>query len=230
MEGRTLSYPSGGSDALRAQELEQFAHDLRNLVLPILSSVELVMESGELSPQQKARLKTVLHQIDRVECLIEDALWLAHESTSHHPVHVPSLVKDVVARAKMNSKPEVRCLFLTGGTGYVAGSESRLWRAVYNLVLNSVQAVREHGQVLVRVLFDEGGEHIRVDIVDSGPGIPKEIQDRIFAPSGSTQGCHLGIGMRLAKQIVEAHGGTLSIESEPAKGTVVSIRLPLLSK
>lgn len=224
-----MRYLSPGQDPLPRQELVQFAHDLRNLTLPILSSVELLMESEELSGPQKERLQTILRQIDRVQCLIEDVLWLAHESHSRHPVHVPSLVRDVVARAKMNCRAEVRCLFLTGGVGYVAGSESRLWRAVYNLVLNAVEAVRESGEVLVRVLFDGGAETIAVDIVDSGPGIPKEIQDRILGPGASTKRSHVGIGLRLAKQIIEEHGGALSIESQPSKGTTVSIRLPVLT-
>lgn len=215
---------------LHRKELLQFAHDLRNLILPILASAELLLESEKLSPQQKARLETIVRQIDRVERLVEDALWLGHESGSHHPVSIRSLVRQVVERVTTDSKIQVRCLFVTEDTLYVAGSESRLWRALYNLVLNAADAIGESGHVIVRVSLDESADRVSIEVEDTGPGIPPDIVENIFSRFFTTKKSHPGLGLSLAKEVIEDHRGTISVESQIDKGTTFFVRLPLLSK
>ena len=230
-EGRKKPHSKPGDDsALRRKELLYFAHDLRNLLSPVLGSAELILESGEASPRQRVHLETISRQLDRIMRLIEDTLWLGHESASQHPVNVSSLVREAAERVRTDSKAQVRCLFLTRDEGYVAGSESRLWRALYNLVLNSAEVAGESGEVLVRVFLDESHDEIGIDIQDTGPGIPENLRARIFDPSITTKEHHSGLGLALTKAIIEQHRGTISVHSEEGKGTLISIRLPLLSK
>lgn len=215
--------------SLQRMELLEFAHDLRNLLVPALGSIELLIESGELSQDQKTRLNVVLRQIDRITRLVEDVLWLGHEAGSHHPVDVGRLVKEVSERVETDCRVGVRCIFLAHDSLYVAGSEPRLWRAVYNLVLNAAEAAGKSGDVVVRVLLGSMPETVEIEVEDSGPGIPAGVREKIFDPSFTSKFYHRGLGLCLAKQVIEKHKGSLRIESGSRRGTILKVALPLLS-
>jgi two-component system, NtrC family, sensor kinase len=101
-----------------------------------------------------------------------------------------------------------------------------------NLLLNAVQAMEEKGDgtgvVTVRTRALNDG--VLVEVEDTGPGIPPEIQERIFEPGFTTKGgsrMGMGLGLIITRQIVDRHGGKLSVESEPGQGATFSVQLPL---
>ena len=101
----------------------------------------------------------------------------------------------------------------------------RLRQAFANLARNAVEAMERTGGVLaIEVQAAPDGCWIR--FTDSGPGIPADIRDRIFAPFFSTKPRGSGLGLAWCRKVVDAHGGILDVESEPGKVTVFSIRLP----
>lgn len=225
-----MSRPHQDRDgALHRRELLQFAHDLRNLILPILASAELLLESQELSPQQQGRIQTILQQVNRVQTLVEDVLWLGHDSPTHQPVDILSAVNQVVERIRAATKVPVQCLFVSEEPLYVAGSEARLWRAFYNLVLNAAEAAGESGHVLVRVLTNVDSDRVRIEVEDSGPGLSRDLQAKMFSPFFTTKASHAGLGLSLAKEVIESYGGTISLASERNRGTTFRVQLPLLS-
>jgi two-component system sensor histidine kinase HydH len=85
------------------------------------------------------------------------------------------------------------------------------------------------GEGRIRVSVNASGPFGEVMFVDAGPGIPPEIREKIFTPFFTTKARGTGLGLPTAKRFVEAHGGTIAIECPPAGGTIVTIRLPLLS-
>lgn len=99
-----------------------------------------------------------------------------------------------------------------------------------NLLLNAVQALEEHsdgrGTVTIRTRPAEDG--VRVEVEDDGPGMTPEVLDRIFEPGFTTKGARVGMGLGLiiTRQIVDRHGGTLSVESAPGEGTTFSVFFP----
>jgi two-component system, NtrC family, sensor kinase len=96
-----------------------------------------------------------------------------------------------------------------------------------NLLTNAVQALRDKGTIRVVTRAAEGGVEVRV--IDDGPGIPIGIQKRIFDPFFTTKpvGEGTGLGLSISRKIIEAHHGTLSLDSAPGKGTEFRIWLPL---
>lgn len=85
------------------------------------------------------------------------------------------------------------------------------------------------GKLHVHILKKEDPPHIEIEVRDTGPGIPTEIQDEIFKPYFTTKTTGTGLGLVISKQIVERHGGTLSFTSHSGSGTSLFIHLPDLS-
>ncbi|MFQ5664139.1 MAG: ATP-binding protein, partial [Terriglobia bacterium] len=168
-----------------------------------------------------------VQQIDRVESLIEDTLLVSDESSCNRPVDILSVLKQAAERVTADSKTKVWCLFPTAGSLYVSGNEMRLWRALYNLLLNASEAAREASIVVVAVFFDDSPNRIRIDVHDTGPGISPDIQDKIFSCYFTTKRSHVGLGLSLAKEIIENHRGTISVRSDIRNGTIFTVRLPL---
>jgi signal transduction histidine kinase len=102
-------------------------------------------------------------------------------------------------------------------------------RAVLNLVVNGAHAAGPEGRVDVRASVGARGQRrvARIDVVDSGPGIPLEIQSRVFEPFFTTKATGTGLGLAVVKSIVESHGGELDLRSSKGAGTTVSMFLPI---
>jgi signal transduction histidine kinase len=106
----------------------------------------------------------------------------------------------------------------------VPGDKNALQRLFTNLLTNAVQAVPRGGRVEVRAFAS--GEEVVVSVRDDGPGIPREQLSRICEPFYSTRPNGTGLGLAIADRIAAAHRATLTIESEPGRGTVVKVRFP----
>jgi signal transduction histidine kinase len=104
--------------------------------------------------------------------------------------------------------------------------ELQISQLLFHLLRNAMQAVDGRGRIVVAASCD--GDAVRVDVGDDGPGIDAERQARIFEPLFSTRPRGLGLGLAVSRDLAEAHGGTLSVSSEPGRGAIFSLRLPLL--
>ena len=105
------------------------------------------------------------------------------------------------------------------------GDPFRLAEVFTNLIQNALEAVPDDGVVRVRVEA-HGGEHVRVLVENSGPGVPPEMRERIFHPFFTTKPRGTGLGLPIARQIVEAHRGTLTVESDGVSETTFIVELP----
>ena len=109
----------------------------------------------------------------------------------------------------------------------VALDDDRFRRVIINLVDNAAQALQAHGTAAPRIIVaTQAASCFEISVEDNGPGIDAEILPRIFEPLFSTKNFGTGLGLCIAKQLVEQHGGTIWAKSEPGQGTVFRIRLP----
>jgi len=106
---------------------------------------------------------------------------------------------------------------------------NRLNQVFMNLLMNACQAIEESGTITVRTALTEGGDAASIQVEDTGSGIPPETLAKIFEPGFTTKGSRVGMGMGLliSRQIVEQHGGQISVESTPGEGTTFTLTLPL---
>jgi len=107
----------------------------------------------------------------------------------------------------------------------IRGSSGRMKQALLNLLVNAGQAMPSGGRLVV-VAERDGTDHIRVDVEDTGCGIPEDALQRIFSPFFTTKRDGSGLGLPVTQRIIEDHKGTLRLESQPGKGTRFTLRLP----
>ena len=103
--------------------------------------------------------------------------------------------------------------------------ETQFKQALMNLLVNARQVLSSGGHVSVATRAGSRGDVV-LEIQDDGPGIPQEIRERIFEVFYSSRGGGTGLGLPIARQIIEKHGGTIELQSEVGKGTLFTIHLP----
>ncbi len=105
---------------------------------------------------------------------------------------------------------------------------AQLKQAFYNLIKNALQAMRAGG--ILRVRTEASESHVAVSFIDTGHGIAVEQIGRIFEPYYTTKPDGSGLGLMIVQRIVREHGGTIDVESDPARGTTVRVKLPIYEK
>jgi two-component system, NtrC family, sensor histidine kinase HydH len=101
-------------------------------------------------------------------------------------------------------------------------------RVFYNLLLNAAQASEEGGAVTLKTRLLDGTAEVAV--IDRGPGIDPKIREQIFNPFFTTKGNGVGLGLAIVSKIVDEHGGRMAVESEPGKGSIFRVLLPMQHK
>jgi signal transduction histidine kinase len=97
-------------------------------------------------------------------------------------------------------------------------------QALLNLMLNAEQAMPGGGELIVQACAENGG--VRLDLIDTGVGMTAEQVQQVFRPFFTTKSAGTGLGLPTVRRIMEAHGGPIAVESEPGRGTKVTVRLP----
>jgi len=203
------------------------AHEVRNP----LTSVRLILQKARAKsedPKCSELIGTALSTLDGLNRTVSGALSVARSGL----VNAQTIdLRTPLEAAMRTAEPEFQARGArlqplgTAAPVQVHGDAAALERLFLNLLRNAAQALGPQGRASVGL--DVAGGAATVSIVDSGSGIPKEDLERVFEPFYSTRAEGAGLGLAIAKQIVTAHGGELSIESEEGRGTEVRIRLPL---
>jgi len=105
-------------------------------------------------------------------------------------------------------------------------ADAELLKIVFqNLLVNGAHAMQGQGRIDVTLQPRDGA--LRIDVRDTGPGIPPDVLEKLFTPFFTTKARCTGLGLSTAKRIMEAHGGTIAVQSSPGGGTTVALTLPL---
>lgn len=206
-----------------------FAHEVRNPINNIRMGVEnfsaFLSDDSEAAPE----IDRILGDVDRLSDLMKSILT-AYRTKEYlmEPIHLPVLIESILFRWKsrmsrynVNSSVEVN-----NNDKVILGDKRALEQVFTNIIQNAIDAMRETGgKLVVRISDETEYDGIRVDIADTGPGIPAEIQDKIFNLYYTTRQNGNGIGLAITKQIVDAHSGQITVTSVPG-GTVFRIILP----
>jgi signal transduction histidine kinase len=208
------------------------SHDLRHSLAAIVANAEFLCESRLSSDQREELYQEVRVAVNQMTDLIDSLLEFSRTRESLRPTY--GNVKDSVERvlATIRSHPEFHPIRITHDQhGNSSGwfDARKLERALYNLLLNSCEAVvPEAGQINVGLSEVRGAVEIRVS--DNGRGIPEIIRGQLFEPfisHGKENGT--GLGLTVVQKIVQDHGGEVVVEKTSAEGTVFCISLPLTS-
>ncbi|AQZ64552.1 sensor histidine kinase [[Actinomadura] parvosata subsp. kistnae] len=225
------------SEELMRRFMADASHELRTPLTSIRGFAELYRLGEEKDLAEAVRLLSRIEgQAARMGLLVEDMLLLARldqrRELSRRPVDLLSLAATVVIDAQtLAPDRRIELVRLYGGEGdvIVTGDEPRLAQVLNNLVTNALTHTPPGTPFQVRVGVH--GDQAVVEVADEGPGFSEEVAERVFErfyradPARSAGGS--GLGLSIAATLVEAHGGIVMAESEPGKGALFRVILPL---
>jgi two-component system sensor histidine kinase/response regulator len=211
------------------------AHELNNPLAVVLGQTHLLREATQ-EPGIAASVEKIMIAADRCVRIVRNFLALARQQTPERsPVGLNSLVRDSVellAYELRNDNIEV-ALRLDDDLPILWADGHQLQQVLVNMITNAHHAVRQRPadarEITITTWSDETPRKVHIEVADTGLGIPAEVRSRIFEPFFTTKpvGQGTGLGLSLCRGIVEEHGGTITVESEPGRGTAFEITLPV---
>jgi len=204
------------------------AHELRNPLGSVVGAAGILQRNACLAPKHQECLEIIQKESQRLNRLLTDFLDFARPRAPRYQIlEVDSLLDSVIQLAAHGVGPSaVKLRKVTAPLlPPVEGDPELLKQMLLNLVINAIQAMPEGGEVVVSAALQDAKMLIRVQ--DQGCGIPPESRDKIFDPFFTTKEGGTGLGLPVAHQILEQHGGILRAESNPGPGMTFSALLPL---
>jgi len=225
-------------DRMRSQLLGTAAHDLKNPLNAIRLGADLLYDAP-LNDQQRRALSMMQRATESMTNLITALLETIRVESTANVIYEPCQVNDLIRRAiedlrplsedkkhKIIYKPPDESLLLMG-------EPNRLNSVMSNLLSNAIKFTKLEGEITISVIWDD--DQATISISDNGPGIPEDEISRVFEhlfrgrinvedPDNPIEGT--GLGLALAKTVIEQHGGHIWVESEEGKGSTFSFSLP----
>jgi two-component system sensor histidine kinase KdpD len=210
------------------------SHELRTPLTSLRMAVELLRKDGTASAEQRRLLDTAHEDVLRLQEVAQQFLDVARVramaiAVARDRVDLASVVDRVRALFAIQADEKDVRITSTLAPGVVLdGDETKLTWALSNLVANALRYTPRGGRIDVATATD--GDVVRVAVHDTGPGIPPDQQERIFErftqiPGGGDPGA-AGLGLAIVRDIVQAHGGRVYLESHPGSGTCFTLELP----
>ncbi|MBI5556911.1 MAG: HAMP domain-containing protein [Deltaproteobacteria bacterium] len=210
------------------------AHEVNNPLNNISLTAEVLLEDlpEEEGGATREMVAEILAQTERAREVVQNLLVFIRKAKITDPVvmDVVQLAENSVGLLKNQlrlSQIEVKTDFPAGPVKS-SGFPSQIEQVLVNIMLNAIQAMGPGGCLTVRVLAMPEQQAGVVEITDTGPGISSEDRKRIFDPFFTTKSDGTGLGLSVSYSIIEKHGGVIGLESEPGRGTIFRIALPLV--
>lgn len=211
------------------QTAANVAHQVGTPLNLISGYVQLLKEDLGADSPHAPRLAIIEEQIAKVTTTVRTLLDRSRQMGRKTRTTAGELVTRVieVMRPSLQAARITHELELTGGHTPILVDATNLELSLLNLVTNAVDAMPQGGTLRIRVL-DEPPNRVRIEIRDTGHGVPEELLPRIFEPWVSTKkpGRGTGLGLPIARDVVSAHGGTIEVASSVGGGTTFTIDLP----
>jgi signal transduction histidine kinase len=227
------------ADRLKTAFVSNMSYELRTPLTSIAGFAEMMAAgyAGELPPTAGDYVAAILESVARLSALIDNVLDLTQSDTgglllAEEEVDLADLCGELAEQVKgLAERQGVElAVQVKPAVGIVTGDRRRLSQAIANVLRNALVYTDKGGRVLLRA---EGGrDAARIIVSDNGRGIAPADQDRVFdrfqrtAEGRGEEQAAIGLGLPLARQFVEAHGGTIQLQSQEGEGTTVTIRLP----
>lgn len=202
------------------------AHEIRNPLAGISGVMDVVARDLPKESPARAVLADVRSEVSHINRIVTELLDIARPKTPQFRVaDLVSTAEHAVlfARDQAGAK-KVSIELVKQELPPIEHDRGQIHQVLLNLLLNAIQACGENGSV--RVEFEEAQDMVSVVVTDTGRGIPPEILANIFRPFFTTKGNGTGLGLSLAKRIVEDHGGRIDVTSWVGKGSRFTIALP----
>ncbi|MGB7301069.1 MAG: ATP-binding protein [Burkholderiaceae bacterium] len=206
------------------------AHGLRNPLAAIRSCAELVLED-DIGDDVRRPLKDIVDQSDRLERWIRSFLKHATQGGSDeiHPIPIDAVLESCIEsfRSQLQAREIVVSKKFEGDSPLVIADASEMSQVFNSMISNSVEAIQERGAIVIERGIDSRGM-VQIAFIDSGPGFNPEILAKAFQAFTTTKNSGVGVGLALAKRIVERLGGTIILSNENSQGAKVLVQIPAM--
>jgi two-component system sensor histidine kinase PilS (NtrC family) len=229
---------------LRAERLEavaelsaSLAHEIKNPLASIRSSVEQLSRSSRTNPDEKFLASLIVRESDRLSRLLSEFLDFSRvRVTEYRTIDLRAIAEAAIRLVRAHPDcPADIVIDLTGEPTPMDGDEDLLHRVVSNLVLNAVQAAGPSARILVQTSHPRPEDlppgiavekPVSLRVSDNGPGIPDSVRERLFEPFVTGRVGGTGLGLAIVQRAVAAHRGMVLVDSAPSHGTTVTVYFP----
>lgn len=216
------------------------AHEFNNLLTPIVSYAQYALESLESGTPDMEMIRKALtksyQSSTKAGRICSSMLDLARGESTSNVVDIQRMVDEVLQVLARDPHKDGIALRVQVQPGLcVSGDHIQLEQVLLNLLINARHAMLgKGGSLTVKAQRIDGTEEIRLQVIDTGPGIPEKLLPKIFQPFFTTKGTAkkgeargTGLGLAICKEIIEHHQGRIEVSSEVGRGTTFTIYLPL---
>ena len=219
VEERTRDLLDAERMAALGKVVSMVSHDLRGPLQKIRNLTYLLQREPHRSSEYLDRINdSVLFSVDILDDLREHT---RDEPLTLIDVEVSHLLEQVISDSVIPENVEVQ---LTAPPIQFSIDYNKMRRVLWNLVKNACEAMPDGGVLKIDAKGSSNG--LIIDVSDTGAGVPKDFQDKLFMAFNTTKGKGMGLGLAYSKRTVEQHGGTIGVETEVGIGTTFRIHLP----
>jgi two-component system sensor histidine kinase HydH len=206
------------------------AHEIRNPLNAISMGLQsLALEGGKGKAQESpGLLETMRQEVARINRIVSEFLSVSRPvslrvewvNLGELADHIAGLIRQAGGRDGLVVRTD-----LPGVPVRIRGDKDKLTQALLNLGINALEACAGKGEVTVRIIPQK--KRVRIEVSDTGPGVPPEHHPQLFRPHFTTKEKGLGLGLFIAQRIVQAHGGTLALAETSHRGATMVMTLPV---
>ncbi len=204
------------------------AHSIRNPIASMRSSAELAMEDA--TPDVREYLQDIITEVDRFDEWVRELLSFSQNGADRNQVIA---INNVIESSlgSFEDRPRKQGIRVTldvpENLPQVVGESALLEKVFHSLISNAIEAMPQGGELILSV--ESRPSSLRVRVCDNGTGIPKDRLTDVFVPFSSSKSNGLGVGLALARKVVEGYGGSIEILSAEGHGTTALVTLPIAS-
>ena len=206
------------------------AHEINNPLAGILLFSSNMLKKTPKEGPIKEGLEIIIHETQRCKAIIQDLLEFSRDKD---PRKMPASVNELIEKSLSILNNEFRLHHidiekdLSEGLPDVPMDANLMQQVLVNLLINAIEAVRENGTIRIRSDMTPDRKLEKIEVIDTGRGIPKAHLGKIFDPFFSTKKSGTGLGLAVSYGIVQKHNGRIHVSSEPEKGTRFTVEIPL---
>jgi signal transduction histidine kinase len=222
---------SSQSEDAVSEMIAKLVHKLRNPLSSIKMGLSTLLYRSKLNEKDEHCLEVAAQEVAQMEKILKDLLgYFKPNVLRFSEQNINDIIESAVEGRshQWNQKGIVIHKEYGNDLPKVVLDAGKITCVLDQILQNSQEAFVSNGVIIIRSALGKKEGTVAVEMMDNGPGIGEEAAGQIFNPFFSTKTGRTGLGLTLAKKIVEDHGGTIQVESAPGKGTRVEINLPVV--
>jgi len=206
------------------------AHEINNPLAMVAYATELLKREKPLSNFQEEMLEKIEMEVERLKSLTGGLLsFSSNRETQSRLVNLNDLIDEVLKLLRFElQRKSIQLDIEFSDIPVITADPNKLKQVIINLVMNAVHAMQGQGRIVLRTAFNMNGT-LELQVEDNGPGIAPELREQIFAPFFTTkpEGEGTGLGLYICQNIINGHGGSITLDSQPEVGTIFRVNLPV---